>query len=265
MVSTTIPTMEIVLFRSIVTFFIIAGYMLKRRYSFKAKNIPLLALRGLFGGIGLLGFFFMLSRIKLAEAGIIFQLIPVFVVILSWIFLREKLRRIELLLLLTSVVGAILVIKPGAAIGQSLPALIGLFSALVAAGAYICIRFLSRDHHSYIIILFFALGSITVSVIPAIIYFVLPSFNDLLLLFGIGITSALAQIAMTKAYSRERAGPVAMVGHVGVVFNISWGYLFWREVLDLYSWIGGSLIVGACIILNLNIGRKGKKAADTVS
>ena len=247
LVAPRLPVIEVVFFRSLISLVLLLLHMRRRRYSFRSSNLPLLILRGLLGTLGLVGIFYMIAYIKLGEMGIILQMTPVFVVLLAFVFLKEKPARIFYILFLISLVGVFLIIRP-LELGN-LPALIGFGAVVLAAGAYVCVRKLGQDHNPYLIILSFAFFSTLISAPLALIDFVVPSGREIFYLLGVGLTATLGQILLTNAYKCERAGIVAMVGYTGVFFNIVFGYLIWDERLDFYTWLGGGLILLSCLLL----------------
>ncbi len=249
--STNLPSQEVVFFRSFVSLIFITIMMKIKGVTFKGNNVPLLVLRGLIGSIALLGYFYTVSEIKLGDAHILIQISPIFVVLFAYIFLREKVHKVFFILLIATLIGTTLIIKPDFTNFDNIPGVIGFFSAILAAGAYVLIRFLGKTNSSYLITLYF-MGISTLLSFPIMIpTFVIPSFIELIAMIGVGLTSSVAQLLMTKAYSIEKAGYISMIGYSGVFFNIMWGYLFWSEMLDELSIIGGMLIITACISLNL--------------
>jgi len=74
----------------------------------------------------------------------------------------------------------------------------------------------------------------------------------------LGAVATLSQFIMTKAYSLEKAGVVSMLSYVGVFFSVAWGFLIWGEELDVYSVIGGIIIIASCSILSYKIYTKNK-------
>jgi len=250
LVSTRIPSEETVFFRSIICTILVLLYMWANGYTLKVKNKRMLLLRGALGAVAVLCSFYTISKIKLGEASILFQMTPVFVVIIAHFLLKEALPKFFYGLLLLSVVGCLLVIKPTFANWGSIPALVGIISTVMAAGAYICIRSLGKEHSVYIVVLYFAVTA-TVAPIPIMIKtFVVPNVKELVILTLVGVTATLGQFFMTKAYSVEKAGIVSMTTYTGLFFNIFWGIVIWGEKLDLASITGGVLILVSCLVLS---------------
>lgn len=81
--SLTIPSAEIVFFRSAIGTTMILGLMWQAKVAFSTVGVPLLVLRGLLGAFYLLAFVYTITHIPLADAAILAYLSPFFVIVLS--------------------------------------------------------------------------------------------------------------------------------------------------------------------------------------
>jgi len=107
------PLMEIVLFRRFPTIAILPIVLRKRNIFIYGNNKSFLLLRGFFGTIGMIATFYAYTAMPLTEAMAIQQLSPFFVIILSSIFLKEKLHVHQIPIFLLAFMGGLMVIKPG--------------------------------------------------------------------------------------------------------------------------------------------------------
>ncbi|SHH16539.1 DMT family transporter [Tepidibacter thalassicus] len=249
-VSLSIPSIEVVFFRSIIGTFILYLIMRKNKVSFSTDGIPLLVLRGVLGALYLIAYFYTISKIPLADASILAHLSPFFVIILSFIFLKEKMSKKTMYLLPIVFLGAILIIRPFNYSTYSIYSLYGILSAVFAAGASITIRHLSKKHHTYEIVFYFLATAALVSIPLGWNKFVIPNPLELFYLTCIGVVSLLGQICLTKAFTHENAAVVAVTRYIGIVFNAMWGFLFWTEIPDYLTILGGTIIISACIALS---------------
>ncbi|RXJ04014.1 DMT family transporter [Anaerobacillus alkaliphilus] len=249
-VSVNIPTAEVVFFRSIIGALVVLFMMRQSKVFFSKNGVPLLVTRGILGALYLLAYFYAIANMPLTDASILVHLSPIFVVILSSIFLSEKLSKGVVPFVILALLGAILLVKPFHYSTYSLVAIVGVLSALFAAGASISIRLLTKSHHKYEIIFYF-LATATLVSIPLMWHnFVIPSFIDLLYLIGIALISLLGLIVLTTALTHENVIIVEIVRYIGIFFNAIWGFVFWVEIPDYYTLLGGALIIGACIALS---------------
>jgi drug/metabolite transporter (DMT)-like permease len=262
-VSLTIPYSEAVFFRSLIGTVIIFFIMRHKKVAFSKKGVPMLAVRGVFGALYLLAYFYTISKIPLADASILAHLSPFFAFILAGFFLKEKVPKTLLYLLPVVVLGAVMLIKPQHFSSYSMYAFIGVVSAFFAACAATSIRYLSKKHHAYEIVFYF-LATATVVSIPLMWNdFVVPSVTESLYLIGIGVVSLIGQLFLTSAFTHENVIVVEITRYIGIVFNAMWGFLFWMEVPDAQTVIGGMLIISACILLSRRkeLVSKGKRLA----
>ncbi|WP_070965959.1 DMT family transporter [Vibrio sonorensis] len=248
--SLTIPSAEIVFFRSAIGSFLILALMWHSKVSFSTKGIPLLIARGLFGSAYLLAFVFTIAHIPLADAAILVYLSPFFVLVLSSLVLGETLPKKAMLLLPVVLCGVALVVNPFNYDSFNVYALAGVASAFFAAAASITIRHLSKKHHTYEIVFYFLFIAMLVSGYLMKDDFVVPQQIEWVYLIGIGVVSLIGQIFLTKAFTHENAAVVAVIRYIGLAFNILWGVIFWHEIPDWITLLGGAIIVVACITLS---------------
>lgn len=249
-VSGTLPPAEIAFFRGLIGTILILVLMRSRQISFSRSGIPMLALRGVLGGLYMLAYFFTLSRIPLTDASILAQMSPVFVIVLSVIFLKEKLSRRTLGILPLIFLGAVFLIKPHEYTSYSIYALVGILSAFFSAAAGISIRYLSKTHPSYEIVFYFVATSALVALPFMWQQFVIPDLKQSAYLLAIGVVSLLGQLFLTRAFTHESAIVVQVVSYFGLVLNGLFGFVFWHEIPDMLTVIGGVIIVAGCIALS---------------
>ena len=109
-----LPTGEKAFFRNFVAFFFALFMVLKDRKSFhfNPKNLGPLLLRSLFGVFGILCNFYAIDHLVLSDASILNKMSPFFVIIFSFIILKERLTLPQGLIVFGAFIGALFVIKP---------------------------------------------------------------------------------------------------------------------------------------------------------
>ena len=263
MLGSDMSALEIVFFRNIfgVLFIMIALY--HTRPILQGGNIKLLVWRGLFGFTAMLFFFYTITKIPLGEAITLNKTSPLFVSILAFFLLQERLSPLGIFSLLIGFLGVVLITKPfGMDVG--LPHLLGLLGGILAAAAYTTIRKIKHIYDSRVIVLSF-MG--TGVIIPLILFMIseyyAPAHLDFLLskfifptdpkvwmfLFFMGITATLSQWLLTKAYSATNAGIIGIVSYIIIPFSILFGTLLGDALPDVYTFIGIGLIVLAGLLV----------------
>ncbi|NLC24617.1 MAG: DMT family transporter, partial [Oxalobacter sp.] len=65
------------------------------------------------------------------------------------------------------------------------------------------------------------------------------------LLAVIGVSAAIAQVAMTRAYHLGKTLVTANLQYTGIVFSSIWGILIWDDALGITGWLGIAIIMGS--------------------
>ncbi len=240
-----LPTIQKVFFRNAVGL-IISSYIIARAGgSFTGHNKKYLVLRGLSGLLGLVFFFWAIDNLPLANAVVLNQMSPFFVILLSAFFLREKIERLQAIALVTALIGVVFVSRPEFSF-TVIPAVIALMSAFFAAAAYTVIRHLRLTDSPETIIFYFT-GITTLATIPFMFagQFVMPTTIQLIALLTVGVTATIAQFLMTHAYRYCEAGELSIYSYGITIFSILTGILIWFEIPDIFSLIGVIFILVA--------------------
>lgn len=243
-----IPLAEKIFFRNILGFLIALYVVRKRKKPIFGNNHKYLVLRSILGLLGVACYFFALSIMPLADTVILNKLSPFFVLILAALFLKEKIKKYHTIALILAFVGAGFVIKPQFNMSM-IPSLIALLSALFAGSTYTIIRYLRFSDSPETIVLYFTFVS-CVSVLPfmAMGQFVMPSAIEALQLFALSVLSTTAQFLMTNAYRYAPAGELSIYSYANIIFSTILGLIIWAEMPDIFSILGGILILSAGFI-----------------
>ncbi len=250
-----IPAMEIILFRSSVSFVICVVGLKMQKVKGLGTNKKILFLRGLFGGMALFLFFTTIQNIPLASAITLHYLSPIFTAIIAWLILGERLVPLQWLFFLISFIGVTMV-KGFDERVDTIYFVMAIAAAFLAGCAYNCIRKLKTSEHPLMVILYFPLVTLPIASLYCIFYeWTMPVGIDWLYLLLIGILTQIAQLYMTKAYQVEEAAKVASVSYTGIVYALGFGFLFFHEVFNIYVAIGiGLMLLG--VILNVTFKKK---------
>jgi len=244
----TLPSSMMVCARAIVTLAMSAVWVKSRGLSFLGVNRPLLVLRGVLGFIGLLTYFFAITRLPLAEVVVIHHVNPIVTAGFAAFFLRERVRASFVVAVALSLTGLSLITGPSffAAGGPSLDTL-GLVAVIVgvfsSAGAYVCVRKLRATDDPLVIVFYFSLVAVPGSLPFVIPTFVMPQGHEWLLLLAIGVVTQLAQVELTRGLSLVEAGPATTIGTINIVFGATLGLFFFDETLRATTIVGAALVV----------------------
>ncbi|MGL4687493.1 MAG: DMT family transporter, partial [Fusobacteriaceae bacterium] len=203
----------------------------------------LLFYRSLLGTLGAICYFYAIKNLFLADAVLLNNLSPIWVTCFAWWFLKEKPKKIQIILLITMLIGAVFIIKPQFNY-SIIPALIGFSSSIFAGAAYTLVRHISKEQKPSNIVFWFSLYSAIFMIPSLLIYgFMIPTFSQFIILLFVGITSGLGQLFLTHAYTIAMANKVSIFQYLNIVFAGLFGVVFWSEIPDYYSLLGASFIV----------------------
>jgi len=248
-----LPVFEVVFFRALISLLICFVLLKFRRVSPWGNNKKILIFRGVFGTFGLCLYFYTIQKIPLATAITLQYMSPLFVVLASWIFLREKVELKQFLFFIVASIGVVFVKGFDAQISLAL-VFCGLLGALCSGIAYTCVRKLGSSETPLVIVLYFPLVCLPLVAPLAYHQWEPPKGWDWLILGIIGVTTQMAQIFLTKAFQVERAAHIAIFNYLGIVYAIILGYILFQETLSWTTCLGIVLILTGVIT-----GRQGRK------
>lgn len=219
---------------------------------FSGKDRLLLHLRGLFGGFGILLFFYSLLGMKLGDAEILVQLSAFFMCILSPIFLHTRLSTAVMPWLAVIAAGAAVVLQVWNFDAFNGYALLGVISSFCTASAYTCIGRLTEKggHSGAEIVFYFQIYSMIGGAVLMLGHMVMPEGADWLWIFFMSFSALFAQVALTWGCTHIPPVIVTFAMYTGIFFHILAGWLLWGEELTVFSWAGGAVIVfGSAMLL----------------
>jgi len=246
--------LQIVFFRAFGSFVFIAPYMMVNKISFIGNNPKWLSIRGVlsFGSIAM--FFVVIQRIPLGSTVALRYTAPIFSVILSYVFLKERVKHWQWFALGLSVIGAFVMKGVDIRI-DTLSFVLIMISSLLVGGVFTIIRYLGSKEHFLTIINYFMVFSIVGS-----LFFIskwrMPIGEEWWFVILIGIVGLVGQVFMTKAFQAADTSTVAPLKYMELVYALMFGYFLFDESYDLLPVLGMSLVVLG-MLLNVIIKRKG--------
>ena len=114
--------------------------------------------------------------------------------------------------------------------------------------AYICVRKLSDNEHSLVIIYYFPLVSIPLTIPFIIKDFILPTGIEWFWLVGIGVFTQIGQLCITEGLRLIPAGQATSLNYSQVIFSSIWGILIFQEAITNSIILGGICVLISTII-----------------
>ena len=191
-------------------------------------------------------FFFAFSRLGLAEASAIFNISPVLITLGAFLFLREQIGPRRLIGIIVSLLGAIIIIRPGTGV-FSIYALLPLGAAIFYSTYSLATRFVGTDESPWTSLFYSAIfGAICYSIYIAF-YWNPMSNNAILLTIIIGLFGTAGHICLIRALTLGEASLVAPFIYTNLLFTTTWGFVLFGNLPDFWTIVGALIIVAAGI------------------
>jgi drug/metabolite transporter (DMT)-like permease len=264
MLGEEISAMEIVFFRNLIGVAIILAALRHTPPTLPGGRMHLLFLRGLFGFSAMILFFYTITTIPLGVAITLNKTSPLFVAILAFFLMKERLNRYAITALILGFAGVIFITRPEG-IALQYEHLLGLMGGFFAACAYATIKKIRDIYDARVIVLsFVGIGSLLPALlflaaphveVPEPLAFLFPRFSvpstplTWALIAFMALISTLSQWLLTKAYTLGRAGIVGVVSYTNIPFAVGFGWILGDPFPDLWVWTGIGLIVLAGMLL----------------
>ena len=191
-------------------------------------------------------FFFAFSRLGLAEASAIFNISPVLITLGAFLFLREQIGPRRVIGILVSLLGALIIIRPGSGV-FTIYAILPLGAAIFYSTYSLATRFVGTDESPWTSLFYSAIfGAICYS-IYIVFHWNPMSNNALLLTIIIGLFGTAGHICLIKALTLGEASLVAPFIYTNLLFTTIWGVVLFGNFPDFWTIAGALIIVAAGI------------------
>lgn len=249
-----LPSQEIVAARAAVTLVLSYAALRSGSIPLLGSRRPLLWLRGAFGFAGLSSVYYAVTHMPLAEATVIQYMHPAITAVLATFVLRERLQPATLVSIALSMIGLVAIVQPRALFAVAAPAYEPLAVAAAVAGAvfsacaYVTVRKLGERDHPLVIVFYFPLVALPASIPTMWNHAVMPTGWEWLVLLGVGISTQIGQVAITRGLQLDGAGRAATYSYLQVLFAAVWGAAFFDELPSASTAVGALLILLGALV-----------------
>lgn len=214
--------------------------------------------RGLMSAVNMWCLFGALALAPVADVSAITFMMPVVGSILAVAFLKEATTAKQWLAAIAGFAGALIVIRPGMeAFNPGL--LLAVGAVLAGSVVAMMIKTLLRHDSADTIAVYLFLSHTVIGLVPAIVVWMTPTVEELLWLVLLGYFGALVQRTFNRAMSEADATVALPFNFSRLIWAALFGYLFFAEIPDLWTWIGGTVIFLASIWLTRITAGRGKR------
>lgn len=260
-----LPSMQKSFFRNLVAAIFAIVIIYRQHISLKVdrERWPALAMRCVFGTIGILCNFYAVDHLLVADASILNKLSPFFAILFSWLLLKEKINLVQAGCVILAFIGCLFIVKPGFQNTAFTSAMIGVCGGLAAGIAYTMVRVLGTHNVKGPIIVFYFSFFSSLVVLPGFIMDYTPMTpKQLAMLFLTGLFAAGGQFFITAAYTYAPAHKISIFDYSQVIFATLLGFVMFQEIPDKYSFMGYALIIAASVSMFIyNMRQQGCRPA----
>jgi len=236
--------------------------------SLRTDRLGLLAVRGLIHSGSMMLNFLALSMVPLATVAALRFSAPLWATLLAVILLHEVIRGRRISALIAGFIGTLIVLRPGFV--EVHP---GTLAALVSAAAWgvvmVEIKILSKTESGVAITFYGMLFIIPLSGLASIFVWETPSLAMLGWILAMAVVGNVANLFMVASFKRADIAVLMPVQFTTMIWVSLFGFLFFEEVADLWTWVGAAVIFASTAYITLRErkvkGITGKPAPGTVS
>jgi drug/metabolite transporter (DMT)-like permease len=238
-----LPNAPIVFFRHfIMLVFLLPWLGREGRHALDTDDFRGHLVRGLAGVSAVACYFFAIARLRLADAVLLNQSMPLFIPLVERVWLGERVPRRLWGVLALGFAGLLLILRPGTGVFEP-AALVGLASAVFASVSQVGIRRLTRTEPVARIVFYFGLVASAVALPPAAWWWKNPSAGTWAVLLLMGVFATVGQFTLTRAYLHAPAASVGPFLYAGPVFAGLLDWILWSRLPDALFVVGATVVV----------------------
>jgi len=206
------------------------------------RQLTLFAWRGLAQALGVILWFYAMTRITVAEVTAMNYLSPIYITIGAALLLGERLATRRILAVLFAFVGALIILRPGfREISSGHIAMLG--TAALFAASYLIAKKLTDEVSPRVIIAMLSVTA-TIGLFPfAIAVWQTPTWEELGWIALVALFATAGHYTMTLAFAAAPVTVTQPVTYLQLVWATLLGLLVFAEPVD------GWVVLGGCVIL----------------
>ncbi|MGA2584968.1 MAG: DMT family transporter [Tepidisphaeraceae bacterium] len=250
-----VSTSAIVFFQNFISLLLFLPWALHDGVAgLKTQHLLLQGVRGLGGVLSQALMFIAILKMPLMNTVLLSNSAPLFIPVVAWIWLKEKIRFRTAISLVIGFVGVLFILRPGPELLRNPAALLATAAAICSAIALVTVNRLSSTEPTYRILFYYFLTAslLTAPFLP--FGWHSPDKKQWLSLLGIGICQAAVQLLIIIAYQYAKPGRIAPFNYSVVVFSGLIGWIVWHDRPDALALAGVLLVTAGGIFTTLKAG-----------
>jgi drug/metabolite transporter (DMT)-like permease len=201
-------------------------------------------LRGFCHALGVILWFYAMTRLPIAEVTAMNYLAPIYVTLGAAVFLGEKLAARRIAAVCLGLMGAAIILRPGFR-EVSLGHLAMLFAAVVFAGSYLLAKVLADEVRPAVVVAMLSFF-VTLALAPfALPVWIAPTLREILLLSAVAFFATAGHYTMTLAFAAAPVTVTQPITFLQLVWATLLGVVAFGEPVDIWVILGGFVILGS--------------------
>ena len=221
-----------------------------REAGLTARQLKLFGVRGVAHTLGVILWFYAMTRITVAEVTAMNYLAPVYITLGAALFLGETLALRRILAVAGALIGALIILRPGVReLTDGHLAMVG--TAILFAIGYLTAKRLADEVSALVVVGMLSI-TVTIGLAPfALAVWVWPTWTEVAAMFVVACLATAGHYTMTRAFA---AAPVTLtqpVTFLQLVWATMLGWVVFGERIDPFVVLGGIVIVSSVTALTI--------------
>ncbi len=232
------------------------------RFLREPKTVGLHAVRGFIHGIGVMLWFFAMARIPIAEVTALGFTAPIFTTVGAALFLGEKLHLYRIGAVLMGFGGALVVLQPGFQ-EINIGSIAQLTAAPIFAASFLIAKRLTRIESSAAIVAYLSVF-VTLTLLPPALYFWRePTLVELGWLLATATCATAGHYTLSQAFRAADITVTQPIQFLQLVWATLLGLMVFGEQPEIWTWVGGGMIVASATFIAHRESRRRRATAET--
>jgi drug/metabolite transporter (DMT)-like permease len=250
----SLPVIELIFIRNALTLLIVFAMFWKfRKGVFLTSRLGLHLVRAVLATLAMLLFFLSFQIMPLADAIAVGSTAPVILVILTALFLNDKVRRPQWIAIAVSFLSALVIVRPSSG-AVTLQALMPLTAAAALAGFMFTTRVL-KDESRFSLLLFPPALAIVATSLPMPWIWITPDMPQWVYLSLFGVLGIGALYFRSLGYASVNPAFVAPIEYSNLLWAGIFGFTIFGDLPSM-SLLFGSAIIMSCNLYVMVTGRR---------
>jgi drug/metabolite transporter (DMT)-like permease len=256
------PVGEVMFSRSLSSLIVCSAFMLPMTglAVFKTNRVRDHIARGTSQAISQTFTVLAFSMMPLAGATAITFSAPLFSVLISVLWLKERADAARWGTLLAGFAGVLIVVKPGADSFQ-LGALFALANAVMYGSVTVAVRGMSKTESANTLLMWQLVTLAVMHSFLLVFGFRWPTLQHAALLFSMGVANAAGQYLWTKALHAAPATAVSPFYYFLLVWSLALGFLVWGDIPTISLLVGSGVVVASGLFLLYHEAQRSTRSA----